>query len=172
MRNFLFFSLLISVGLWRVFADMNQPYTAPKYNLAAFHCPYSACGAYAKQKWHHLYYIAANNHYAGDFWGAQCDHCQGWSVWNGDTLVYPPIIGGVAPNPDLPSDIIKDFDEARSIINISPRGAAALLRLCVQKICFHLGEQGKRIDDDIASLVKKGLHPMVQKSLDIVRVVG
>lgn len=38
--------------------------------------------------------------------------------------------------------------------------------------CAHLGEKGKNIDDDIASLVAKGLNPLVQKALDVVRVVG
>jgi hypothetical protein len=35
-----------------------------------------------------------------------------------------------------------------------------------------LGEQGKKIDDDIASLVKKGLPVKVQKALGTVRVIG
>lgn len=36
----------------------------------------------------------------------------------------------------------------------------------------YLGEQGKRIDDDIASLVKKGLRIEIQQALDSVRVIG
>jgi hypothetical protein len=76
------------------------------------------------------------------------------------------------PNQNLPDDVIKDFEEARNIVNQSPRGTAALLRLAIQKLCKFLGEKGKNIDDDIASLVSKGLNPLVQKSLDIVRVIG
>ena len=47
-----------------------------------------------------------------------------------------------------------------------------MLRLVIQKLCKHLGEKGKDINEDIASLVSKGLSPKVQQGLDIVRVVG
>ncbi len=39
-------------------------------------------------------------------------------------------------------------------------------------MCIHLGEPGKNLNDDIASLVKKGLSPQVQRSLDVLRVIG
>jgi hypothetical protein len=87
-------------------------------------------------------------------------------------MVYPDSSLAPLPNDDLPPDIVADFEEARSIVQRSPRGAAALFRLCIQKLCIYLGEPGKNINDDIASLVKKGLNPKVQKSLDIVRVIG
>lgn len=103
---------------------------------------------------------------------SKCYHCKKVAVWIHGNLVFPAEKIGVIPNQDLPEDIIRDFEEARSIILHSPRGAAALLRLCVQKLRIFLGEKGKNIDDDIASLVAKGLNPLVQKSLDIVRVVG
>lgn len=101
-----------------------------------------------------------------------CYHCKKVAVWVHDNLVFPHVKQGVLPNQDLPANIINDFEEARSIVGLSPRGAAALLRLCIQKLCAFLGEKGKNIDEDIASLVKKGLNPLVQKSLDIVRVIG
>ncbi|WP_218836926.1 DUF4145 domain-containing protein [Hydrotalea sp. AMD] len=87
-------------------------------------------------------------------------------------MVYP-LTGNVEmANPDLPADIMNDYNEAKDIVNISPRGSAALLRLAVQKLCVHLGEKGKNINDDIASLVKKGMPVQLQQALDSVRVIG
>jgi hypothetical protein len=103
---------------------------------------------------------------------SKCYNCGKLALWVHDRLLFPNAKGGVPPNPDLPDGIVRDFEEAREIVGASPRGAAALLRLCIQKLCQHLGEKGKNIDDDIASLVKKGLQPLVQQSLDIVRVIG
>jgi hypothetical protein len=103
---------------------------------------------------------------------SSCYNCSKIAVWDYDHLISPPVRQGAHPNADLPEDVLHDYEEARSILDLSPRGAAALLRLCVQKLCIRLGEKGRKIDDDIASLVKKGLNPLVHQSLDIVRVIG
>lgn len=87
-------------------------------------------------------------------------------------MVIPDMEGVSYPNDDLDNEIKDDYMEARSILTRSPRGAAALLRLALQKLCKQLGEGGKDINSDIADLVKKGLRPSIQKSLDIVRVTG
>jgi hypothetical protein len=86
--------------------------------------------------------------------------------------MYPDVSTAPFPNADLDQSIIDDYNEARSILNKSPRGAAALLRLCIQKLCKQLGESGDNINADIASLVKKGLSPTIQQALDSVRVIG
>lgn len=103
---------------------------------------------------------------------SQCYNCKELSIWLHDKLLYPATRAGVEPNTDLNDDIKRDFEEARSILNQSPRGAAALLRLALQKLCKQLGESGDNIDKDIASLVSKGLNVTIQKALDVVRVVG
>lgn len=103
---------------------------------------------------------------------SECYNCSKIAVWIHENLVFPALKNGSIPNTDLPDDIKRDFEEARNIVDSSPRGAAALLRLCVQKLCVELGEKGKNIDADIASLVSKGLDPLVQQALDVVRVVG
>ena len=103
---------------------------------------------------------------------SKCFSCGEVALWVHDQLVFPPATQGPAPNPDLPDEVRRDYNEAGTILNLSPRGAAALLRLAVQKLCAALGESGKNSDTDIASLVKKGLSPVVQKALDAVRVIG
>jgi hypothetical protein len=103
---------------------------------------------------------------------SQCFNCSKPAIWVHDRLVFPPARSGTAPNQDMPEDILQDYEEARAILNLSPRGAAALLRLCVQKLCKHLGEKGANINDDIANLIRKGLDPMIGEALDAVRVIG
>lgn len=119
-------------------------------------------------------------HYAGtpskeyikDGNAAYCNHCEKFTLWQDGRLVFPLHSSAPLPNADMPEDVKQDYEEARSIIATSPRGAAALLRLAVQKLCKHLGEPGKHIDTDIKNLVAKGLPEAVQQALDSVRVVG
>jgi len=67
------------------------------------------------------------------------------------------------PHPDMPEEIIAEYNEARSIFGRSPRASAALLRLAVQKLVSVLGEKGDNINQDIKSLVAKGLTVQVQQ---------
>lgn len=103
---------------------------------------------------------------------SRCYNCEDVAIWVHDQIVYPSQKIDIQPNEDLPDLVKALFNEARSIVAESPKGAAALLRLCIQHLCRELGEPGKNLDADIASLVSKGLHPLVQRALDVVRVIG
>ncbi len=72
----------------------------------------------------------------------------------------------------MPQEIRREVEEARAIVAASPRAAAALLRLATQKLMSVLGEKGENINDDIKSMVDKGLPIEVQKAFDFCRVVG
>ncbi|TYL88137.1 DUF4145 domain-containing protein [Bradyrhizobium rifense] len=103
---------------------------------------------------------------------SKCFSCEGLSIWIKDALIWPASNAGVQPHDDMPSDVKEDFVEAASIVDHSPRGAAALARLAIQKLMIDLGEKGKNINDDIKALVRKGLDTEIQQALDIVRVIG
>jgi hypothetical protein len=103
---------------------------------------------------------------------SQCHSCDGFAIWVNDGIVYPSHDVAILPHDDMPADVKVDFIEAVEIVNKSPRGAAALLRLAIQKLMPHLNERGKNLNDAIGNLVKNGLDQRVQKALDVVRVTG
>ncbi|CEL25440.1 DUF4145 domain-containing protein [Methanobacterium formicicum] len=73
----------------------------------------------------------------------------------------------------MPKNVKEDFNEARMIVNDSPRGAAALLRLALEKLLPQVGAKGKTIDQMIGYLTQEeGLPVKVQKALDSLRVIG
>ena len=151
---------------------MAQPFVPPAFGSKAFNCP--LCRAYAQQEWQEVYRLVPNGRFAEmpHYHMSNCTHCGEWLTWYRGSIVVPDVSGAPPANDDLNEDIKVDYMEAVSISTKSPRGAAALLRLCVQKLCKQLGEEGKNIDKDIGSLVAKGLDIRIQQALDIVRVIG
>lgn len=87
-------------------------------------------------------------------------------------MAYPHQVKAPAIHQDLPEVCRNDFEEARLICGDSPRGAAALLRLCLQKLLGCIGGKGEHIDTDIKTLVARGLDPHIQQALDVIRVTG
>ncbi|SHE66443.1 DUF4145 domain-containing protein [Pedobacter caeni] len=144
----------------------------PQVFLKSFTCPY--CSAIAQQNWWHTsfsgnrYPTSSNN----GIRVSHCQHCEEYTLWVWDNMVYPTNGNAPSPNGEMPEAVKKIYLEACSIYQKSPRGAAALLRLGIQMLCKELGENGTNINNDIKNLVEKGLPEIVQKSLDIVRVTG
>ncbi len=146
-------------------------YVEPTFRKSAFNCP--LCNAYAKQSWSPIQFYLSNRWIGtSDLIIAMCSHCQKYSIWFNEKLIYPLQSTAPLSNPDLPDDIKADYEEARNIVTQSPRGAAALLRLSIQKLCKYLGEGGKDLNKDIGNLVKKGLPIAVKEALDTVRLIG
>lgn len=101
-----------------------------------------------------------------------CQNCSKIIIWINQKMVYPKPRLTPLPNEDLPDDIKEDYEEASSIIQDSPRGACALLRLALQKLMIHLKED-KNLDKAITSLINKNkIDETLQKALDAVRVIG
>lgn len=148
-------------------------YKSPTVFSTNFTCPH--CGVLSKQDW---WWKDLKGSIKSTVQGDHpirtgvCHNCSQVNIWFYDKMYYPD--KGTAPtaNADMPERVLQLYSEASSIVNKSPRGAAALLRLSIQVLCKELGESGQNINADIGNLVKKGLPEIVQKSLDIVRVTG
>lgn len=172
---------------------MSASFVAPKFEEKNFNCPY--CSAYAMQDWHELrsqkdfngiaaelelhklHCISHNKkenftYPKSEMLVAICASCKKSSYWHDKKMVVPASSNVERPNLDMPDDCREIYSEASSVVNQSPRAAAALLRMCLEKLMVHLGETGKSLNDDIKNLVKKGLPDRIQKAADICRVIG
>ena len=157
-------------------------YITPEFKLDAFHCP--LCGTYAHMEWDDVWTRGGRSTL---YYEAMCSKCKVPSMWRlteySDTqfgrtdekaeLIYPDNGAAALPEDDMPEDVKADYLEATRIYSKSPRGAAALLRLGLQKLCVHLGEDGKNINTDIRNLAANNtLPPLVVNVADTVRIVG
>lgn len=86
-------------------------------------------------------------------------------------MVYPVQLGGTPPHDDLPEELKADYQEALAVANQSPRAAAALIRLILQKLMPHIGGVGKSVNQDISNL-SKTFPVEVQQAMDVCRVIG
>lgn len=157
---------------------MSGKYVSPELNLDAFNCPY--CGAYASMKW---YNVDNHNGTYGpklnfELKSAKCERCDMYSIWAEGTMIIPSNSNAPMPNEDMPISVKQLYEEARGIVNKSPRGAAALLRLALDKLCDEIDEECRKpkyngkISDKIGILVKNGLSEQLQQAFDFVRVTG
>ncbi|QZP26231.1 DUF4145 domain-containing protein [Pseudomonas mosselii] len=158
-------------------------YVSPAFKLKAFTCMF--CEVLAPVHWSQLYTHGQRGFVPHSLWFGICHHCGQSSLWcnlaDADAdddesprgrMIEPSSVTAPTAHQDMPDECKSDYVEAREIAGQSPRGAAALLRLCLQKLCVHLGGSGKNINDDIAVLVKAGLDQQIQQALDYVRITG
>jgi hypothetical protein len=174
-------------------------YVLPEFGITPFTCPH--CETLAPQESASAWMYVHPESWSGspDMFLSKCTSCLQSVVWvksrdfaaellrikrrevqsaeepppNVLRMVYPSRSFAPKPNDDLPSDITADYKEAASVLPYSPRSSAALLRLCLQKLCQHFGEPGKDINKDIGALVAKGtIRQSIQMAMDTVRITG
>ena len=169
---------------------MKTDYTPHTYEAASFNCPH--CGAFSQQRWDHLrmdtqmFPIRA----AGHIWSVEtgdisyssirspiavsaCEVCDRIVVWVSSLKVYPRTLDAPLPSSDMPDQPREFYEEARLIFGDSPRAAAALLRLALEKLMESQEVPGDTLNQQIGNLVKERKLPLsVPKSLDAVRVIG
>jgi len=102
-----------------------------------------------------------------------CLSCTGFMFWLDAELVYPLSISGPPPTDDMPEFVKREYDEARRVAKTSPRSAAALLRLAIQKLVDELRPGKGGLDEKIGLLVEEGeIRRKLANMLDVVRVTG
>jgi hypothetical protein len=69
------------------------------------------------------------------------------------------------------SHVEEDFEDAAAILNQSPRGATALMRVCIQKLVPLLKQDGHYLNDYISSLVRKALELEIRQSMEVLQVL-
>lgn len=144
-------------------------YYPPEDQAQQFHCIH--CGVFAKQKWGVLCF-GYHSTDKSPITCCRCEHCGEFSYWYEQRMIIPAEAPVAPPHPDMPAAVVEDYEEARGIFSRSPKAAVALLRLAIQKLMPELGERGDNINNDIKSLVAKGLPVQVQQAFDFCRVVG
>jgi hypothetical protein len=97
---------------------------------------------------------------------SSCHSCNGFALWVGERLAFPMNVD------KTPALVEEDVEEAAAILNKSPRGATALMRVCVQKLMPLLKLDGKNLDDSMSSLVRKGLEVEIQQAMEVLQVLG
>lgn len=167
----------------------------------SFKCPH--CGAFAHMKWDNLFFIThdeqGNEHNVQTrVHQANCASCNKENIWynhreisgwlglNGIprpsddselSRLYPvrQVNSYDIPDylPDMPDDVKVLYQEAALIFQLSPRSAAALIRLALEKLCEYLGVRKKNIKESIEELAKQQIIPFrVAQAADNIRLIG
>lgn len=163
---------------------MLNKFESPQYKKKAFTCP--NCSVFSKHDWNESHVNETYGIFDGflgpstkgqvvrSLFMCKCEQCGYISFWYNEKLIWPLNTGVEAPLQDMPEDIKKLYMEASNIVELSPKGSCAILRLALQRLCNRLAsqEENKKIDGAIKKLVEKGLPPTLQKAMDTVRIVG
>jgi hypothetical protein len=104
---------------------------------------------------------------------ATCRSCGEHSYWVDEQLAWPRPQFGSPPSDDLQGELRDLYEEARDVAARSPRSAAALLRLLVERLVTELGETEGQLFERIGRLAARGeITRRTVDALDAVRVAG
>ena len=91
--------------------ESKMPYKEPQIDVTSFNCPH--CNAYSAMSWGVLKPNTRGS-YVDSLKIAYCSHCEKYSLWVGDDIVYPAVVPVELPNQDLPEEIKNDYNEYSS----------------------------------------------------------
>ena len=154
---------------------------SPAFHKTHFKC--MSCKVYAVQEWrtvNHLY-ISENGklyYYSHDKYfevkSSTCLRCMNTYLWNSNTesIIYPRSSSLPHHSLDLPENMRKIYEEARDVYEVSPRCAAALGRVLLEKLVYYLlekqytskGDDNTEDTTDKENKIKKlTLHNLIEK---------
>ena len=146
-------------------------HTPPKYRKANFSCPH--CNVYTSQSWlkeGQIRQLFPNNPEKIDI--CQCYACGRFSIWVNEKMAYPLVSTAPLPHEDMPKTVKKIYEEARSVAHLSPRAAAALLRVSLEELTKVLGEAEGNLHNRIRRLEEQGMSGAIIKNLHTVRIIA
>lgn len=142
-------------------------------------CP--LCDTLSDQWWRDLYLKTAsysdtepdNYNAVPELRQVTCNACAGVAYWFGDRMVHPPLRMGPPPHDDAPGSVKELYREAQAVAGASPRAAAVLLRVALERLMSEAGSSGKTLNDAIGDYVAAGGVPAeLQQAMDTVRITG
>lgn len=141
-------------------------------------CP--LCGTLSDQWWSDLFLVLPGYDDEPDttqkvegLQTTRCSACQGVSYWFEDRMVHPPQRTGPPAHLDMPPSVGELYREAQEVAGASPRAAAVLLRVALERLLAEAGRDGKNLNDAIAEYIKEGDVPdELQQAMDVVRITG
>lgn len=153
-------------------------YVEPNYEKTSFTCPH--CDVLTTQSNYHCFSkiksiftkIRSEFEKVEDLCITRCFNCSKIVIWFQGNMIYPGIMMGKLLDEDVPETIKDDYDEARRLSTISSRASAAMLRLTLDRLCDHLGSEGRDLFCKIGDLVTKGLPEIIQQAMDVLRANG
>ena len=143
----------------------------PELGGRVFQCPH--CGIAAQQLWDGARFDYRESKFEVHI--SECTECEGQCLWVDQKMLIPTSGGTMRPSADMPDNVKADYNEAASVMQASPRAAAALLRLALEKLCDHekVGAKGGSLQAKIDYLEKeKNLSVELVQAMDAVRVIG
>lgn len=100
-----------------------------------------------------------------------CFNCNEICLWVVDQMVWPRCATGPEPKLHASPEVRRETEAASHMLDASPRGAAAFLRLATEKLCKELGGSEESAKPEMAPLCQDEVDARVQRVLDAMRII-
>lgn len=103
----------------------------------------------------------------------QCVSCGNYSIYYQGKMIYPIDSNVSNPNDDMPENVKIVYYEAKTVLNISPKSACALLRLALEMLLNELDISGRTLNDKINNYCNDfDSNNRLIKAFHLIRIVG